>query len=94
VKLLYDVYHQPVSSPAKVSEGNVIQTLTDAIDHVGHVHIADVPGRHPGTGELNYANVIDALETSGYNGYVGCEFSPLVGADEAMATTVGRLGIH
>ncbi|SDK53866.1 hydroxypyruvate isomerase family protein [Natronorubrum texcoconense] len=89
VKLLYDVYHQ------QITEGNVIQTLTDCIEHVGHVHIADVPGRHePGTGELNYANIIDALEESGYDGFVGCEFSPLEDPDEAMAATRELLGVE
>ena len=48
--------------------------------------MADVPGRHePGTGELNYPHIVSALEDAGYDGYVGCEFSPLGSPDEAMA---------
>jgi len=71
VKLLYDVYHQ------QITEGNVIRTLTEHIELVGHVHIADVPGRHePGTGELNYGNIFDTLVDLGYDGAVSCEFSP------------------
>ncbi|MFC4986528.1 hydroxypyruvate isomerase family protein [Saliphagus infecundisoli] len=80
VKLLYDVYHQ------QVTEGNIIETITENADSIGHVHVADVPGRHePGTGELNYANVFDAIDDAGYDGYVGCEFSPTGDPDEAMA---------
>ena len=81
VTLLYDVYHQ------QITEGNVIETITDNVDRIGHVHVADVPGRHePGTGELNYANVFEALDAAGYDGYVGCEFSPPGDPDEALAT--------
>jgi hydroxypyruvate isomerase len=80
VRLLYDVYHQ------QITEGNVIDTVTENVDKVGHVHIADVPGRHePGTGELNYQNVFHALDDAGYDGYVGCEFSPTGDPDDAMA---------
>lgn len=71
VKLLFDVYHQ------QITEGNVIQTLSECIDSVGHVHIADVPGRHePGTGELNYGNVLRVLAETGYEGNVSAEFVP------------------
>ncbi|GAA0682958.1 hydroxypyruvate isomerase family protein [Natronoarchaeum mannanilyticum] len=80
VNLLYDVYHQ------QVTEGNVIATLTENVEDVGHVHIADVPGRaEPGTGELNYENVLAAINDAGYEGYVGCEFSPTGDPDEAVA---------
>jgi len=80
VTLLYDVYHQ------QITEGNVTDTITENVDDIGHVHVADVPGRHePGTGELNYANVFDAIDAAGYDGYVGCEFSPTGDPDEAMA---------
>ncbi|ESP87079.1 hydroxypyruvate isomerase family protein [Candidatus Halobonum tyrrellensis] len=83
VGLLYDVYHQ------QVTEGNVIQTVTGNVDDVAHVHVADVPGRHePGTGELNYANVFEALDDAGYDGYVGCEFSPTGDPDAAVASVL------
>lgn len=83
VTVLYDVYHQ------QVTEGNVIQTITENVEKIGHVHVADVPGRHePGTGELNYANVFDAIDEAGYEGYVGCEFSPTGDPDEAMAAVL------
>jgi hydroxypyruvate isomerase len=79
VRLLYDVYHQ------QITEGNVIQTVTENVDRIGHVHVADVPGRHePGTGELNYANVFSALDDAGYDGYVGCEFRPTGDPESAM----------
>jgi len=83
VKLLFDIYHQ------QITEGNVTATLTGHLDLVGHVHIADVPGRHePGTGELNYANVFEALAEAGYDGVVSCEFSPTGDPDEAVADVV------
>jgi hydroxypyruvate isomerase len=80
VTLLYDVYHQ------QITEGNVIQTVTENVERIGHVHVADVPGRHePGTGELNYGRIFEALDDVGYDGYVGCEFSPTDDPDGAMA---------
>lgn len=80
VQLLYDIYHQ------QVTEGNVVQSITENIDRIGHFHVADVPGRHePGTGELNYENVIEAIDSTEYDGYIGCEFSPVGDPDEALA---------
>lgn len=71
VKILFDVYHQ------QISEGNLIATITKNIARIGHFHIADVPGRHePGTGEINYANVLQAIVRSGYRGFIGLEFIP------------------
>jgi len=71
VKLLFDVYHQ------QTSEGNVTRNLTNNVEQVGYVHVADVPGRHePTTGKLDYENVLGALDEAGYDGYVGCEFTP------------------
>ncbi|WP_202911829.1 hydroxypyruvate isomerase family protein [Natrialba swarupiae] len=79
VKLLYEFYHQ------QITEGNVIQTITEHVDRIGHFHVADVPGRHePGTGELDYETIFEAIDDTGYDGYVGCEFSPTGDPDEAM----------
>lgn len=80
VKLLYDVYHQ------QITEGNLIARITEHKDAIGHIHIADVPGRfEPGTGEINYANVFEAIANTGYQGYIGLEFRPKEDADAALA---------
>jgi len=78
LRLLFDIYHQ------QVTEGNIIERLTKNLDAVGHVHVADVPGRHqPGTGELNFANIMNALKDAGYDGFVGLEFAPTVSSKVA-----------
>lgn len=69
VKLQYDLYH------AQMTEGRLIDTATAYFSYIGHIQIADVPGRHePGTGEINYPMVLAALQTLGYRGYVGLEY--------------------
>lgn len=74
VRLLYDIYHQ------QITEGNLISTITENIGLIGHFHLADVPGRHePGSGEINYKNVLAAISTTGYKGFVGCEYEPSEG---------------
>jgi len=74
VRLLYDIYHQ------QITEGNLIQTITENISLIGHFHLADVPGRNePGTGEINYKNVLAAISDTEYKGFVGCEYSPSQG---------------
>ena len=86
IKVLYDIYHM------QIMEGNVIQTLTGNLDVIGHVHVADVPGRHePGTGELNFANIFKALREAGYDKYVGFELDPTVPSEEAMVNCLALL---
>lgn len=71
LKLLYDMYH------GQIMDGDVISTLEQNIDKIGHFHVADVPGRHePGTGELNYANIFKRIDASGYKAFVGLEYRP------------------
>ena len=71
VGLTFDAYHH------QVNEGNLISSLTQDIDLVHHMHIADVPGRHePGTGEINYLNLLKAAKHAGYDGYLGLECVP------------------
>ena len=83
VKLLYDIYHQ------QITEGNLISTITANVARIGHLHVADVPGRHePGTGEINYRNVFRAIDAAGYAGYVGLEYRPT--ADAAATLTAVR----
>lgn len=80
LKILYDIYH------VQMEEGNVIAKIRDNIDLIGHFHVADVPGRHqPGTGELNYPNIFDAIAETPYTGHIGLEFKPQGDADPAIA---------
>ncbi|CAM4095321.1 TIM barrel protein [Paenibacillus alkaliterrae] len=72
VKVLYDIYHM------QIMEGNIISTITQNIDKIGHFHVAGVPGRHePYTGELYYLNILKAIEATGFRGYVGLEYFPV-----------------
>jgi hydroxypyruvate isomerase len=71
VKIQYDVYH------AQMTEGNLLSTLTARLPDIGHIQIADVPGRHePGTGEIRFAALFARLEALEYSGYVGLEYHP------------------
>jgi len=71
LKLLFDIYHQ------QITEGNLTANLTRNAAKIGHLHVADVPGRHePGTGEINYRNVFAALLKCGWEGYAGLEYAP------------------
>lgn len=75
--------------PPADHRGNLIDTITDNVEKIGHFHIADVPGRHePGTGELAYERILEAIDDTDYGGYVGCEFSPVGDADEAVANVL------
>ncbi|MBI2938876.1 MAG: TIM barrel protein [Chloroflexi bacterium] len=71
VKFQYDVYHM------QLMEGNLINTIREHIGQIGHIQVADVPSRtEPGTGEIDYPNVLRAIEAAGYHGYVGLEYRP------------------
>ena len=83
IRLLFDIYHQ------QVTEGNIIERLMGNLNVIGHVHVADVPGRHqPGTGELNYGNILDKLRDAGFEGFVGLEFEPTIPSKEAAAAAL------
>jgi hydroxypyruvate isomerase len=71
VKVLYDVYHM------QIMEGNIIDTINKYVKEIGYIHVADVPGRQePGTGEINYTKVIEALRKVKYDNVIGFELFP------------------
>ena len=80
VKVLYDIYHM------QIMEGDVIRTIRDNIQWIGHFHTAGVPGRRDfdQTQELNYAAICGAIGESGYELYLGHEFSPKGDKIEAL----------
>ena len=78
-EVLYDVYHM------QIMEGDLIATMEANLSEIGHIHVADVPGRHePGTGEINYLNIARMLRTTGYDGCIGLECFPREHSDVAI----------
>lgn len=74
-----DFYH------CQVMEGDLLKTFQRNQAKVRHVQIAGNPGRHePDTGEINYANVLPALDALGYGGWIGCEYKPMEGTTDGL----------
>jgi hydroxypyruvate isomerase len=72
VKLQYDIYHM------QIMEGDLARTIERLLPHIGHIQLADNPGRNePGTGEINYPWLLSKLDVLGYKGWVGCEYRPI-----------------
>lgn len=79
LKLLFDTYHASVlgEAPAAWIRANA--------SRIGHIHIADFPGRHePGTGTVDFAAVLDAVQAADYAGAIGFEYIP---SSETHAST-------
>jgi hydroxypyruvate isomerase len=79
VRFQCDLYH------LQIMEGDLAHTLETELARIGHVQIADTPGRHePGTGEINYPFLFDHLDRLGYEGWVGCEYRPLATTEAGL----------
>jgi hydroxypyruvate isomerase len=81
-KLLYDIYHM------QIDEGDVIRTIKDNKDYIGHYHTGGVPGRNiiDESQELYYPAIMKAILETGFTDYVAQEFIPLGNSnDEKVA---------
>ncbi|MBK7687047.1 MAG: hydroxypyruvate isomerase [Rhodocyclaceae bacterium] len=84
--LQYDIYH------AQMMEGNLATTLQTRLPRIGHIQLADVPGRHePGSGEINFAFLFSALVRASYAGWIGCEYLPSAGTEASLSWLNDRL---
>ena len=79
LRLQYDIYH------AQVMEGDLARTLEEHLPQIGHIQLADNPGRHePGTGEINFPFLLRHLDRLGYAGWVGCEYKPSARSEDSL----------
>lgn len=79
LKLQYDIYHM------QRMEGEIAATLTRLFQRIGHIQIADNPGRNePGTGELNYPFLFRHIDALGYAGWIGAEYKPKAGTVDGL----------
>jgi hydroxypyruvate isomerase len=67
----YDIYHM------QRMEGELAASIGRYLPLIGHIQLADVPGRHqPGTGEIDFPGLFALLDARGYDGWIGCEYHP------------------
>jgi hydroxypyruvate isomerase len=77
--LQYDIYH------AQRMEGELAATLQRYLARIGHIQLADNPGRNePGTGEINYPFLFRHLDALGWKGHIGCEYKPRTTTTEGL----------
>lgn len=75
----YDAYHM------QRMEGELCGTLQRHMSRIGHIQVADNPGRNePGTGEIHYAFLFAHLHRIGWNGPIGCEYKPAAGTEAGL----------
>jgi hydroxypyruvate isomerase len=78
--LQYDIFHM------QIMEGDLARTIERLLPRIGHLQLADVPGRHePGTGEINFGFLLRHIDSLGYGGWIGCEYNPLGDTNEGLA---------
>jgi hydroxypyruvate isomerase len=82
-RLQLDTWHLGLTEP------DVPAAIRRAGRRIGHVQVADVPGRHePGTGNLDWDAITAALADAAYRGPIGLEFIP-TGAGGAFDRLAG-----
>ena len=80
LRIQFDVYHVQIVS------GDLIRRIEANLPLIGHVQIASVPERHePDEGEVNYPEILAALDRLGYAGFVACEYRPRAGTERGLA---------
>ena len=77
VRILYDIYH------AQIMDGDIVRTIRDQIQWIGHFHTGGNPGRHDidDSQELNYRFVMQAIADLKFTGFVSHEYTPAPGHD-------------
>jgi hydroxypyruvate isomerase len=69
--LQYDFFHM------QMLEGDLAGKAERLLARIGHMQVADVPGRHePGSGEINFDFLLRHVDAIGYAGWIGCEYNP------------------
>ena len=80
LKLQYDLFHM------RTMGDDLAATLTANLARIGHMQVADVPGRHePGTGEIDFPRLFDLIDRLGYKGWIGAEYAPAGKTEDGLA---------
>jgi len=76
----FDVYHMGMMDLA------IVETFVEHVARIGHIQFADAPGRHePGTGDIDFDAVFDAIDASDYDGWVAAEYLPAAKTEDDLS---------
>jgi hydroxypyruvate isomerase len=80
LRFQYDIYHM------QIMEGDLAPTIEKNLSKIGHMQLADTPGRHePGSGEINYPFLFQHIDKIGYQGWIGCEYRPAGKTEDGLS---------
>ncbi len=79
LRLQFDFFH------VHVMEGDLDAALAAAFDRIGHMQVADDPGRHePGTGAIDFPALFERVDRLDYRGWIGAEYLPSRATEETL----------
>ncbi len=80
LKMQYDLFHM------RIMGDDLAEAIAGNLARIGHMQIADVPGRHePGTGDTDFPPLFDLVDRLGYRGWIGAEYLPLGETGDSLA---------
>jgi sugar phosphate isomerase/epimerase len=83
--LMPDTFHMNIEEP------DIEDSIRACGDRIFHVHVADSNRWYPGAGHLDFASILIALASTGYQGYVSGEFMPVPDPDTAAQRSISYL---
>jgi len=76
---MFDCYH------VQIMQGDLLVRLEKHLPLIGHIQMAAVPDRgEPGQGELDLPRICAAIESMGYQGYIGAEYKPRATTEDGL----------
>ena len=80
LKVQYDLYHM------RIMGDDLAATIRANLGRIGHMQFADVPGRHePGTGTMDFGSLFELVDSLGYDGWLGAEYTPTGRTEDSLS---------
>jgi sugar phosphate isomerase/epimerase len=83
--LILDTFHMNIEEPV------IEESIRACGDRIFHFHVSDSHRWYPGSGHLDFASILDALYSTGYQGYVSGEWLPNPDADTSAEKGIAFL---
>jgi hydroxypyruvate isomerase len=80
LRVQYDLYHM------RIMGDDLAATIRANLGRIGHMQFADVPGRHePGTGTMDFGSLFELVDSLGYDGWLGAEYTPTGRTEDSLS---------